>query len=170
MCMSSPRRGSGGEAGFRIFGKQLAQHDHQVRRLPHRCEGKRDANVGDDDLAHLSRAQRPQILKVERKQDAVPGGCRRAQEHFIRSEACKGCALLGRNHHQRLLQSICRQPAFLPRHGRALNCEIYVVRRKKLALGRPRRFAKPIRAGCIRVLGWRSRSGARAAGGRVRTP
>ena len=132
MRMSSPRRGCGGEARFRIFGKQLAQHDQQVRRLPHRCEGKRDPNVGDDDLAHLSRAQRPQILKVERKQDAVPGGCRRAQEHFIRSEACEGCALLGRNHHRRLLHSICSRTAFLPHHGRALNCEIYVARREQL--------------------------------------
>ena len=84
------------------------------------------------DLAHLSRAQRPQILKVERKQDAVPGGCRRAQEHFIRSEACEGCALLGRNHHRRLLHSICSRTAFLPHHGRALNCEIYVARREQL--------------------------------------
>jgi hypothetical protein len=96
----------------------------------------------------------------------VPGGCRRAQEHFIRSEACEGCALLGCNHHQRLLQSICRQPAFLPRRGRALNCEIYLVRRKKLDLGRPRRFAKPSRAGCVRAMGSGSRSCARAAGGK----
>jgi hypothetical protein len=61
----------------------------------------------------------------------VPGGCRRAQEHFIRSEACEGCALLGRNHYQRLLYSICCQLAFLPHHSRALNCEIYVVRREQ---------------------------------------
>jgi hypothetical protein len=54
-----------GEAGFWIFGKQLPQHDQQVRRLPHRSKRKRDTNVGDNDLAHRSRAERVQILEIE---------------------------------------------------------------------------------------------------------
>jgi hypothetical protein len=64
--MSFARRGCDGEAGFWIFGKQLPQYDKQVRRLPHRSKGKRDTNVGDDDLAHLSRAESAQILEIER--------------------------------------------------------------------------------------------------------
>ena len=69
--MSSAKHKCGDKARFRIFGKQLAQHDQQIRRLPHRSEGKRDTNVGDDDLAHLSRAEPVQILEIERKQGAV---------------------------------------------------------------------------------------------------
>jgi hypothetical protein len=62
----------------------------------------------------------------------VPGGWGHAQDQFTPSEASKGCALLGRNHHSRLLQRIYIHAAFLPRHGRVLNCEIYLVRRKLL--------------------------------------
>ena len=65
-------------------------------------------------ISRTSRGPASPNLKVERKQGAVPGGCRRAQEHFIRSEACEGCALLGRNHYRRLPQSICCQAAFYP--------------------------------------------------------
>jgi hypothetical protein len=54
-----------GEAGFWIFRKQLPQHDQQVRCLPHRSKRKRDTNVGDNDLAHRSRAERVQILEIE---------------------------------------------------------------------------------------------------------
>ena len=64
--MSFARRGCDGEAGFWIFGKQLPRYDQQVRRLPHCSKRKRDTNFGDDDLADLSRAERVQILKIER--------------------------------------------------------------------------------------------------------
>jgi hypothetical protein len=125
--MSCARRGYDGEASFWIFGKQLPQHDQQVRRLPHGSKGKRDANLGDNDLAHLLRADRAQILKIKRKQGAVFRGRRRAQEQFIWSEFGVCRALFDRNHGFPPY-TVARMP-----HGAQPNLSLFLMRRDDIA-------------------------------------